>query len=355
MILAQRKPNAEMLILARQSRGLTQKELSALLPELKQFTLSKMENGLQSIDKEKLLLIAQALDYPVDFFYQDYIPTAPGISELFHRKRATVPARVLENVHASIDVKCLQLKKLLNSVDLENSLGMPMYSIERNCPENIAKMLRAEWQLPGGAIKSVVGTIENAGGIVIPMDFHTSKIDAISRRLDNNVPIFFADLSKPMDRVRFSLCHELGHMVMHRVPTDSIEEEADEFAAEFLLPRAEVKYDLDDLKFNQLPELKMKWKASMQAIIYRANRLGCINSSRYRRLFMTLSKLGYRTREPEVFDPPKETPTLYNELLKVHLDSLKYSREELKKLLCINNNDLDSMLPSKKPRFRIIK
>ena len=31
MILAQRKPNAEMLILARQSRGLTQKELSALI------------------------------------------------------------------------------------------------------------------------------------------------------------------------------------------------------------------------------------------------------------------------------------------------------------------------------------
>lgn len=44
-------------------------------------------------------------------------------------------------------------------------------------------------------------------------------------------PLFFVNVTIPADRVRFSLAHEIGHIVMHQLPTDDMEREADRFAS----------------------------------------------------------------------------------------------------------------------------
>ncbi len=57
-------------------------------------------------------------------------------------------------------------------------------------------------------------------------------------------PLFFINVTIPADRVRFSLAHEIGHIVVHQLPTDDMEREADRFAAEFLMPESAVRPDL---------------------------------------------------------------------------------------------------------------
>jgi Zn-dependent peptidase ImmA (M78 family) len=52
--------------------------------------------------------------------------------------------------------------------------------------------------------------------------------------------------------LRWTLVHEIGHILMHRFPTDNMEREADEFAAEFLLPAKDVKPQLYDLTLPML-------------------------------------------------------------------------------------------------------
>lgn len=352
--LIRKQPNPEMLILARQSRGYNQSELAQKIGSIKQFQLSKMENGIQSISAENLKLISTALDYPVDFFYQDEALRGPGISGLFHRKRATLSAKLLDKAHATVEIKDIQVRKLLNSVDIEH-LSMPRYSIDNYTPEEIAKMTRAFWQLPSGPIRNLVEVIENAGGIIISTDFGTDKIDAISRWTKSNVPLFFVDFSKPMDRIRFSLCHELGHIIMHQIPTNNIEYEANAFAAEFLMPATDIKFDLDNLAIKDLPALKLKWKTAMSAIIFRAHELGIISDSKAQSMYIHLSKKGYRTREPEPLDPPKETPSLFSDLVKIHINDLNYSKSELGKLLLINESEVNDLLPFSRPKFKIIK
>ena len=92
--------------------------------------------------------------------------------------------------------------------------------------------------------------------------------------------------------------HEIGHIIMHQMPSDEMEAQSDRFAAEFLMPASEIKSDLRQLRLQQLPALKTIWKVSMAAVVKRAFDLGQITERQYRYLFTELSMQGWRTKEP---------------------------------------------------------
>ena len=65
------KINHKMIEIARMSRGLTQKDLASLLPNLNQPNLSKVEKGELNVTSETLNNIASVLSYPIGFFYKE--------------------------------------------------------------------------------------------------------------------------------------------------------------------------------------------------------------------------------------------------------------------------------------------
>ena len=65
---------------------------------------------------------------------------------------------------------------------------------------------------------------------------------------------------------------------MHRIPTPTMEEEADRFAAEFLMPASDIKSDLKEMTIEKAAYLKPFWRASMQSLIYRAKTLKVITA-----------------------------------------------------------------------------
>ena len=111
--------------------------------------------------------------------------------------------------------------------------------------------------LPGGPIANMMAVIEERGGIVIPCDFRTDLLDAISQRIDGMPILFFVNVGAPADRVRYTLAHELGHVCMHTTvlkDDDEMEREADEFAGAFLLPADEVRVHLRRFDLRHLAE-----------------------------------------------------------------------------------------------------
>ena len=91
------------------------------------------------------------------------------------------------------------------------------------------------------------------------------------------------------------------------------EKEADQFAAEFLLPESSMRQILTkDLTLTNATRLKSRWKVSMQAIVRRARDLGIITERRYRHLFTQIGKRGWRTVEPG--DVPVERPRLFRQM-----------------------------------------
>ena len=337
--------NPEMLTLARKSRRKTQGQL-ANEAGITQATVSKYEAGLQQIDEELLPRIANALDYPPRFFMQATSIKGPGVSEYFHRKRARMSVALLHQVYALAEVRRLEIAKLLQSWDSECP-AVPLFPVEEfeDDPPKIARTVRAVWQVPLGPIFNLTRTLEQNGCIIVAHDFGTRSIDGFSYRSTGMPPIFHVNTALPPDRWRWTLAHELGHLVMHNGLGESdlspkeAEQQADTFAGEFLAPEHELKPSLWNLDFQRLAGLKRQWKISMQAIVMQAFRMGAINAQQRQSMFIRLSKAGYRQREPEDLDPPIETPGWPFNLVRFHMTSLQYTREEIKDFLAIGESD----------------
>jgi Zn-dependent peptidase ImmA (M78 family)/DNA-binding XRE family transcriptional regulator len=325
--------NPEMVRLAREARGLNQTGL-AHRAGLSQATISKIEAGVTEATSDALTKIARASDRPEAFFYQTDPVYGPSTSEFFHRKRQRVPATVLAKIHAQINIQRIQIARLLRAIELPDC-RIPALDIAdfHGNPNEIARAVRAMLNLPPGPISNVVRVIEDAGGLIVPCAFGSYDVDAISRWVPGMPPMFFANRNAPVDRFRMSLAHELGHMVMHRAPEAEMEDQANEFAAEFLMPQREIRSDLYGVTLAKLGALKPYWRVSMGALLKRASDLGTIQSEASRYLWMHFSKRGYRKREPAELDLSPERPTLLGEMIEFYRQDLGYSVDELARAL----------------------
>lgn len=324
--------NPEMITLARESRGLSQSEL-ALRLSVSQSLLSKLEAGTVPVSAPTLVSLCRELDYPERFFTRRDRVCGPSTSEFFHRKRAAVPSRVLERIHAQVNIRRMHVTRMLRAVDMPITIPhLDPDEFDGNV-EEVARALRARWQLPRGPVRNVIATIESAGGFVIRMRFDTNKVDALSWWLHGEAPIFVVNDAIPADRERLTLCHELGHLVMHSVARGDMEEQADRFAGAFLMPADDIRGQLRDCDLRSLAALKPVWRVSMGALLKRAEHLGLLPAGRVRYLWMQLSRAGYRTREPAELDFPKEPATLLQELIDTHVGELGYDLHEMSSVL----------------------
>lgn len=321
-----------MLVLARESRGLSQAELATAI-KVSQGKISKYENGLLEPSLVDLARIAEIVDYEAEFFCQDEQVHGLGASLLFNRKRRTTPVHVQRRVTAQVNVVRMQIERLLRAAEVGAENRIERLDIDRfdGDAEVVARRTRIAWRLPPGAVTNLTAAIESAGGIVAIFDFDTDRVDAAHMWVDGLPPMFFMNAQVPGDRYRFSLAHELGHATMHTLPSDDVEGEADGFASELLMPAEEIGPQLGGLTLKRAAQLKMHWKVSMQAIIVRAWRLGRINERRYRSLYTELSMHGFRRNEP--FPIVIEKPTVLGQLVRLHRDHLGYSEEDMRRLL----------------------
>lgn len=339
-----KQPNSRMITLARESRQLTQTSLCRKAG-ITQGALSKIEGGVLSCPDDVIQKIAYTLDYPIKFFYQD-IPIhgiGTGAHHCMYRRRASVSVKALKRIEAEVNIKRMNIASLLSAVDLEHSKPVPRIdpSDYADDIEQIARSARIYWELPSGPVGNVTELLEGAGVLVIEHDFGTDKIDATSIRREDLPPLIFIRKSMPGDRLRFTLAHELGHLIMHDLPHPKIESEADRFASEFLMPAADIGPSLARLDLVRAARLKPYWKASMASIIYRAKSLGRLTDNQYRYLFYQLSAAGYRTSEPKELEVPVERPSTHKELLSYFRSELGYSNQELADLFLINKQDFD--------------
>jgi len=326
--------NPDILAVARGSRGISQSVFAKKMG-WSQGKASKVEHGLSDISEEEGRQISEILQYPLELFYQTSAPSGFGSCCLYHRKRLTTPVRTLNRLHDEINIRRIQIGRLLRGVTLPHEPNIPRMDIdEYESPEEVARLMRAAWQLPRGPVLSLIDAIECAGGIVVLCDLHTPKIDAVSQRATGLPPILFIDRSKPTDRCRFTLAHEIGHIVMHTAPTPDAEKEADRFAAEFLMPEHEITHDLEGLSIVKAANLKLKWRVSMQALVRRARDVGAIGDARYKSLIVRISQLGYKKNEP---NPIKaEVPKMFRWVINLYLRDRGYSIKELSAaMLCL--------------------
>lgn len=330
------KVNYHLITLAREISGYTQKDFASAIG-IEQGTISKIENGiLLKITDEVIKNIAYVLDYPVSFFYQDWIPARV---EGNYRRKLSIPAKHLKECKAKMTLVERHLNLLCESVELPIP-NFPKWDIEIDGSVAMcANYLREYWKIPRGRIANLTSILEDNGFVIIEIDL--AGVDGFSVMSENNIPVIFINKGMSGDRYRMTAAHELFHFILHQAhkisPERDIEAEAKEAASELLIPFKEVENQLTGLNISKLVDLKMYWLVSMQALLVKAGKNGVISSNQYQYLWKQMSAAGYRKKEP--VDIPKETPTLFKELITSHLDDLKYSKEDLSTLLQFNKVD----------------
>lgn len=315
---------------------------------LNQGHYSRIENGLvpEGPSPENVERIASALGFPASFFYQqDGLAGLPLSVHPMNRKKTTVRERALKQIHAELNIRLIHLRRFLRAADLEPELPRPRIDVdEGGGPKEIARTLRRAWSIPDGPISNLTDYCERAGILVIWCDLE-SGVDGVTMTVRDLPPCVFLNRSSPPDRMRFSLAHELGHIIMHTVPSDAIEEEANAFASEFLVPEKQFRRAAigQRITLEWLARQKASWKVSMAFLLYNAGSHGVLTRHQSEYLWKKLSALGWRTREPEDTDFPYEQPTVFPRLLKMHSDDLQYDFAGLEKLLSTGVTDLQAI------------
>jgi len=313
-----------------------------------------MEKGILPITEEILENIASITNYPLSFFYKQDVKRP--ISSFYYRKRVVAgPKKNLFQLEAKMDIIRGAIDELLKSVDLPEfnlpnidlSLRSDTSTNFKEKAEEAARKTRDFLKIPSGPIDRMIYHLEKHGIIIFQITPDIEKFDGITLVLDSGQPIIFINKNIPNDRKRFTIAHELGHLVMHIGRFESLnldldrdeEMETNSFASEFCMPAFESIKDLLDLNFEELGTLKSYWKLSKAAILLKAKQIEAISPEKYKFMIIRLSQRG--ERKTELGTVPLDEPTLINRLIDLHLGDLGYTKSELAEILGLTVSDFD--------------
>ena len=346
--------NGAMLRLARQFRGFHQKELADRIG-VDAAILSRAENGALQPSDAVLEKSADALSVRAAFFDKSYHPS--GLPLSFHpmfRKRQSVSQREIDRVLAGANVRAMHLRELMPSIIFEPELTIPHYEpgeYGNDCRE-IAKLVRRAWSVPTGPLVNLTNYVERAGIFVFHADLEKIDVDGLTLRLVGLPPVVVLNSQMSADRMRFTLAHELAHLVMHSIPTPEMEKEANEFASGLLLPTDDIRPYFRGRRIDLplLARLKPEWRVSMAALAYAADELGYLGPGQKQLLWKIYSARGYkRNGEPPELNFPVEQTTLNRRLIDAHIE-MGYSLDDLAELFALPVDDVCAMYGIARPR-----
>lgn len=354
-------PRPERVFALRDLLGISLETLAKSAGLKSQGYLSDIANGRRPFTDQHVALLANAVHFPEEFFYVK----APEIENdsLNFRKLRQSKAKTTKKasqyfretsriVQQAAEVTGL-ITKPLPYVDLDAD---ELDSVEI---EKAAEKTRALMGLPDHQpVPNLTRAIERLGMVVAPVSLDPTddeiKVVAeghfgISHGASQGIPVIGYFPGASPDRDRFTLAHEVGHIVLHsrRISAEP-EREANRYAGALLIPENAARSMLHPMvTLNQLARIKAQFGISIQALIMRGVGLGIIDYKRQRSLFVQLSSRGWRQNEPVEVEP--EQPLLLRKLIELSLPSTPSTRD-IERSLALPRTYVRAMAPSRSRR-----
>lgn len=304
-----------MITLAREARGWNQTHLAGLLG-VTQGYLSKIESGNAEVGDDLLVKLSEHLEMPPALFSHSGSASTIEVTCLHHRRRAsTMSAPTKKRIEALARLTRISVEELMKGVRLTSDHAIDRPGETVFTPADFARATREHFGMPDGPVDDLLTYVERAGVIVVRRPLGTAAQDAVSTWPDGGVPMMVVNTGLSPDRERFTIAHELGHLVMHGAPGDDQEEQANQFASGSA-PADQVRADLTGLgrrDMGRLMQLKTKWGLSIAALTRRSKDIGELSEEDYRGYQIQLTKLGWRQVEPG--HVPAEEPTLVRRVI----------------------------------------
>ena len=293
--------------LSRHALGLSLRDLESKIDNrVSAQAISKYERDESMPSSGVLIVLAGALGVSEDYLSHD---SDIVLEDIEFRKKSFASER------EKIQVEARVLNLLERYLTVEDILGLPtvgwdmprdtLWPVLSNLAEieQAALNIRLYWGVGINPIPNLVELFEDRGIKILSIPL-SDNIDGLTARVCRNYrrstsSVIVANQNQCGERQRFTIAHELGHMVLEVGPGIDEEKASHRFAGAFLMPaetlRAEIGKFRKSIGWGELFELKRIFGVSVQALTYRCTELGIFNKSLFRILFREFKRRGWRT------------------------------------------------------------
>lgn len=346
------------LKLAREAAGLSLRAMEeAIHGKVSAQAIGKYENDQMMPGSDVLLALARALKVSPEYLLSNRDIALSGVD---FRREPVVGAREEKAVQAVVIdhlERYLEVEELLPDATLDwvapKAKEFAISSAEG--AETAANTLRKLWKIGIDPIPAMAELLEDNGVKVIALDLPQavsgSKAFA-SRDGQHPVAVIVVNKNHNGERQRFTLAHELAHLVLQlKGEWDEKEGEkaADRFAGAFLVTSEMLFKRLGKvrtaLSLGELLELKAFFRVSVSMLAVRCKQLGIIGQAAFNRLWGTMVRMkwvGKAAVEPNPFSP--EVPTRMERLCLRAVMEEAMSGAKAGELLQISVRELDARL-----------
>lgn len=305
---------------ARTGAGFSLRDLAAKAG-ISAMAISKYETGKSTPSSGVLLALSKALGVTVEYFLRT---ERVELDEVEYRKHAKLPKKLLRQIEGDV------IEQVERYLDLEHffpTLPIKPFKVPKSLPsritdydeiETVADSVRTAWRLGSNPIPELTDMLEERGIKVFQTNlFHGDRFDGLAATV-NDLPIIVVGVDWPGDRQRFTLAHELGHLLLKGRLSGALDEEkaSNRFAGAFLVAKSEVFKELGQrrrwLEPQELCVLKKVYGLSMGGWIHRANDLGILPDTHYQTITRLFRARGWHKKEP-CEDYPREQTQLFKQ------------------------------------------
>lgn len=307
-------------------KGLSLRKFGELVG-LSQTAIAKYENNEVEPDGEKLVKFAEILDCKVADLLKDISNRKP--LNLNFRKRESLSGRKLELLKQIINDK---VNNYLDVLELNN---IPYGQIKKYKVSSLLDAEEAAYKFRKDnqinevfPLANLCDIIENLGIFVVIVNDNKKlfkDFDGVSE-LVNNFPFICISSDINYYRQRFTLAHELGHLILKIDENLDEEKICNEFASALLLPRKALELECGTNRFaisdKEYRIIRDEYKVSIKAIIYGLNKYNIVSDNYAKLAYINYNKI-YKDEEYNNLEKQTELPRKYEQLvLRLHTQNI---------------------------------
>ncbi len=300
---------ANRLKLARKMAGFSLQDLAeALENKVSKQSLNKYEMGLMNPSGDVLAAISSVLKIKPEYFFKK---SQVELGEIQFRKKASLSKKdeesIIEKVRDYVE-RCLEIE---NIVGVETEFINPLKSFKITNKDDVelaAIKLRKDWDLGSDPIPNIIEMLELKGIKIFLID-DVDSIDGLAVFTSKGIPVILINTrDKSIERIRFTIIHELAHLLLNMDKsisdnTKEVEKLCHFFSSCFLIPSIQLIKMIGGrsrsyINVNELISIKEYFGISIRAIVHRLKELKVITDTYYQRWVIYMSKTYGAKNEP---------------------------------------------------------
>ncbi len=275
-------------------------------------TIKKYEDEKLMPSSQRLIEIAKLLNVNIGDLLNTY--SVPELKFENFRKQSKLSKTKEKGLYMLISDEIAKYIEILDLANEMYSFDKTKWSFDVNSINDIESIAIKVRKILGVsdecALDNLTDKLEDNNFLILEIDYE-EKFDGFCEYVDNLAFIILS--SKGYERNRFTLAHELAHLILkfeEKLNDKEIEHYCDYFASCLLMPKVAMKKELEfrnnsitrNVSINEIILIAKEYKVSLNAVIMRLNDLGIIDDYKKRNLFILLSKNGLKTKQLKLVD-----------------------------------------------------